>query len=95
MGVKAPLGIQRFYYIAYPTGLIVGFVVYYLTCLASAPPDMQKSRGWMEPKDFVEDEDLATDPEFTIHAVDMTPGIVEKGDISVTESPPSKQGSFS
>lgn len=94
MGVKAPIGIQRFYYIAYPTGLIIGFVVYYLTCLASAPPDMKKAHGWMEPKDFVEDGDLAADHGF-IDAVDMTPGLVEKGDISVTESPPSKKGSFS
>ncbi|KAJ6096195.1 hypothetical protein N7486_006941 [Penicillium sp. IBT 16267x] len=56
MGVKAPLGIQRFYYIAYPTGLLVAFGAYYFSCLVSAPEGMEKS-GWKEPKDYFEEDD--------------------------------------
>jgi NCS1 family nucleobase:cation symporter-1 len=57
MGVKAPQEIQRFYYIAYPTGLFIGFGAYYLICLASPPEGMKEVSGWMEPKDFVEEHD--------------------------------------
>ncbi|CAG8180352.1 unnamed protein product [Penicillium salamii] len=95
MGVKAPKGIERFYYIAYPTGLIIGFVVYYLSCLASNPPDMHKGSGWMEPKDYVEDNDLVANHGLSIDAIDVTPGLAEKGDFSITESSPGKKGSFS
>lgn len=94
MGVKAPQGIQRFYYIAYPTGLIVAFVVYYLTCLASAPPGMEKASGWMEPSDYVEDEDLTGIDDLTIDAIDVTPGLVEKGALSVTKSAPGEKSYF-
>ncbi|CAG7986446.1 unnamed protein product [Penicillium olsonii] len=95
MGVKAPRGIERFYYIAYPTGLIIGFVVYYLSCLASNPPEMQKSPGWMEPKDYVEDGDLGASQGLPIDSIDVTPGFAEKGEFSITESSRRKNGSFS
>ncbi|KAJ5793601.1 hypothetical protein N7457_000200 [Penicillium paradoxum] len=75
MGVKAPIGIQRFYYIAYPTGLFIGFGAYYLVSLAFVPPGMKEASGWMEPKDFVEDEDVSGSDGF-IDAVD--PGSTEK-----------------
>jgi NCS1 family nucleobase:cation symporter-1 len=94
MGVKAPVGIQRFYFIAYPTGLIIAFVVYYLTCLASAPPGMEKAIGWMEPKDFVEDEDLSGSDGFTIDAIEVTPGFAEKGALSITRAAPGEKSSF-
>lgn len=94
MGVKAPQGIQRFYYIAYPTGLIVAFVVYYLTCLASAPPDMEKAYGWMEPKDYVEDEDMTGSDGFTIDIIEGSPGLAEKGAMSVTRASPGEKSSF-
>lgn len=81
MGVKAPIGIQRFYYIAYPTGLIIGFGAYYLTCLVSAPPGMKQVSGWMEPKEYVEDHDAVRSDGFVIDAVE--PGFGEKGAVSV------------
>ena len=33
LGVKAPLSIQRFYYLSYPTRLLIAFLGYYLSCL--------------------------------------------------------------
>lgn len=95
MGVKAPQGIQRFYYVAYPTGLIVGFVVYYLTCLASTPPGMKEVSGWMEPKDYIEDEDLERSHGFAIDALEITPGLVEKGAVSVIKESPGETVYFS
>lgn len=92
MGVKAPLGIQRFYFIAYPTGLIVAFVVYYLSCLAFAPADMKDASGWMEPKDFVEDNDASGSDGYTINAVE--PGYAEKGAVAVTTAAHGEKGSF-
>jgi NCS1 family nucleobase:cation symporter-1 len=92
MGVKAPLGIQRFYYVAYPTGLIIGFGVYYVSCLVSPPPDMEKASGWMEPKDFVEDDDIVGSDGSTIDAVD--PGYAEKEAVAVTRAADSEKSSF-
>lgn len=92
MGVKAPLGIQRFYYIAYPTGLIIAFVVYYVSCLASPPADMKEASGWMEPKDFVEDNDASGSDGYTINAVE--PDFAEKGNVAVTTAAHGGKGSF-
>ena len=92
MGVKAPLGIKRFYYIAYPTGLIIAFVVYYLSCLAFPPPDMKQASGWMEPKDFVEDHDASGSDESTIDAVE--PDFAEKGAVAVARPAHGEKGSF-
>ncbi|KGO51334.1 Permease, cytosine/purine, uracil, thiamine, allantoin [Penicillium expansum] len=92
MGVKAPLGIQRFYYIAYPTGLIIAFVVYYVSCLASPPADMKEASGWIEPKDFVEDNDASGSDGYTINAVE--PDFAEKGNVAVTTAAHGGKGSF-
>ncbi|KAJ5644944.1 hypothetical protein N7507_010955 [Penicillium longicatenatum] len=73
MGVKAPLGIQRFYYIAYPTGLLVAFGVYYFSCLVSAPEGMEKS-GWKEPKDYFEEGDPMRGESLVIEGVEAEKG---------------------
>jgi NCS1 family nucleobase:cation symporter-1 len=91
MGVKAPVGIQRFYYIAYPTGLIIAFVVYYLTCLVSNPPGMEKGAGWMEPKDYVGDEDVSGIGSEGYDSIDGV-GIAEKGSVAVTTAVGEKGG---
>ncbi|GLA03084.1 hypothetical protein AnigIFM60653_002680 [Aspergillus niger] len=57
MGVKAPLGIQRFYFVAYPVGLLIAFGVYYLACLAWPPAKMEKTSGWKEPKEYWDEFD--------------------------------------
>lgn len=57
MGVKAPLGIERFYYVAYPVGLIVAFGVYYLLALVKPPLAMERGAGWKEPKDYLDEFD--------------------------------------
>ncbi|KAJ5561407.1 hypothetical protein N7535_004126 [Penicillium sp. DV-2018c] len=82
MGVKAPLGIQRFYYVAYPTGLVIGFGSYWVFCLASPPEGMKGVHGWMEPRDFVEEHDGSApgdgcERRYIIHAVEPEKGAVE------------------
>lgn len=91
MGVKAPMGIHRFYYIAYPVGLIIAFGVYYFSCLASNPPGMEKGGGWMEPKDYIEDSDVSGGEGYnTIDAV----GLAEKGAVAVTKANVDEKGSY-
>ncbi|KAJ6011127.1 hypothetical protein N7451_002539 [Penicillium sp. IBT 35674x] len=75
MGVKAPLGIQRFYYIAYPTGLLVAFGVYYFGCLVSAPEGMERS-GWKEPKDYYEEDDPMRRESLMIEGVETEKGVI-------------------
>lgn len=61
MGVKAPVSIQRYYYVAYPTGLIIAFLCYTAICYVLPVEGMEKSRGWKEPKDYVDVFDPARD----------------------------------
>ncbi|KAJ5167958.1 uncharacterized protein N7482_003552 [Penicillium canariense] len=79
MGVRAPVGIQRFYYVAYPTGLLVAFSVYYIGCLVSSPKGMEKARGWKEPKDYVDEYDPARDEGFAIDGLEVDNAGAEKG----------------
>ena len=78
MGVKAPVDIQRFYYAAYPVGLLIAFLVYYLCCLASAPMGMENSTDWKEPRDYVDEGDVARQEDFAIDGV-VVNSSVEKG----------------
>lgn len=57
MGVKAPLGIQRFYFVAYPAGLLIAFGVYYLGCMVWPPAETENTSGWKEPKDYWDEFD--------------------------------------
>ncbi|RGP78377.1 hypothetical protein FLONG3_3513 [Fusarium longipes] len=57
MGVVAPLGIQRFYYVAYPVGLFIAFGGYWLVNVVFPSDGSPKLSGWQEPQDFVEDHD--------------------------------------
>ncbi|KAJ5141302.1 hypothetical protein N7526_002297 [Penicillium atrosanguineum] len=82
MGVKAPLGIQRFYYIAYPTGLCVAFGVYYMSCLASSPAGMEKYAGWKEPKDYVDENDLMREDGI---GNEVDTAVIEKGALAASK----------
>ncbi|KAK0383026.1 hypothetical protein NLU13_8942 [Sarocladium strictum] len=57
LGVGAPLGVQRFYYVAYPVGLFLAFGSFWLVNLLFPSKSVPKLSGWKEPKDFVEDRD--------------------------------------
>ncbi|RBR12931.1 uncharacterized protein FIESC28_08422 [Fusarium coffeatum] len=57
MGVAAPLGIQRFYSVAYPIGLFIAFGGFWLVNVLFPAESSLKLSGWHEPKDFVEDDD--------------------------------------
>lgn len=69
LGVKAPMSIQRFYYVAYPVGLIIAFGCYYVFNLLLPDKSVDLTlHGWQEPKDYVDEHDVA-------RAVDMVEGI--------------------
>lgn len=85
MGVKAPTGIKIFYYVAYPTGLLVAFFVYYAGCLAFSPKGMVETRGWKEPKDYVDENDTAGDRGYAIDGVEVDNAVAEKGTVTATK----------
>jgi nucleobase:cation symporter-1, NCS1 family len=49
-GVNVTTGVTRFYYFAYPVGLVVSFFVYCGLCYLDSPKCM-RTRGWKEPED--------------------------------------------
>ncbi|KOC12642.1 hypothetical protein AFLA70_130g002641 [Aspergillus flavus AF70] len=61
LGVKAPLSIQRFYYVSYPTGLLIAFLGYHLSCLCFPIVGMVRTRGWYEPREYIDVYDSARD----------------------------------
>ncbi|RMZ44026.1 hypothetical protein CA14_003895 [Aspergillus flavus] len=61
LGVKAPLSIQRFYYVSYPTGLLIAFLGYHLSCLCFPIVGMVRTRGWYEPREYIDVHDSARD----------------------------------
>ncbi|KAL4732002.1 hypothetical protein ACLX1H_001005 [Fusarium chlamydosporum] len=80
MGVPAPLGIQRFYYVAYPVGLLLAFGSFWLFNLLFPTKNRSKLLGWHEPKDFVEAHD-DTFGDVVIHSSDAGSNDQEKGNI--------------
>lgn len=57
LGVPAPVGVERFYYVAYPVGFLIAFFVYWGLCLAFPPRKMNDWRVWSEPRDYVDECD--------------------------------------
>lgn len=55
---KLQIGVTRAYYLAYPIGLIVSFVVFWISNLIKRPQIMLS--GWHEPKNYFRPEE---DPE--------------------------------
>lgn len=56
MGVSAPMGITKFYYVAYWVGLFVSGFVYWALCIFF-PPVIMFKHGWKEPKNYVRPEE--------------------------------------
>ncbi|PYH47106.1 uncharacterized protein BP01DRAFT_372459 [Aspergillus saccharolyticus JOP 1030-1] len=62
MGVSAPLGIQRFYFVAYPVGLLIAFAVFAGMCWIWWPRGAERvglGAGWKEPEDYWDEFDEA------------------------------------
>ncbi|KAF5672622.1 uracil permease [Fusarium circinatum] len=78
MGVSAPLGIQRFYYVAYPVGLFLAFGSFWLVNTIFPSKNIPKISGWKEPKDFVESHD-GTFVNVVIDSSDAASGDQEMG----------------
>jgi len=57
MGVTVPVGITRFYYFAYPVGLLLSFGVFLLCSLVSKPAHTVPFSEWSEPKNYVRPEE--------------------------------------
>ncbi|PCD36049.1 hypothetical protein AU210_008601 [Fusarium oxysporum f. sp. radicis-cucumerinum] len=78
MGVSAPLGIQRFYYVAYPVGLFLAFGSFWLINTLFPSKNIPKVSGWHEPRDFVETHD-GTFVNVVIDSSDAASGDQEMG----------------
>ena len=59
LGVKAPISVQRFYYVAYPVGLLVAFGFFLAFNLIFPAKGVEFTREWKEPKDYVDEFDVA------------------------------------
>lgn len=57
MGVGAPLGVTRAYYVAYEIGLPLSLVVYWVANKISPPAISFPLSEWREPKDYVRPEE--------------------------------------
>ena len=67
-GVSAPLGITRFYYFAYPVGLLLAFFSYWAINHFHPPPVHFSLKEWKEPKDYIREEERAEVFEATVVA---------------------------
>ena len=81
MGVRAPLGITRFYYFAYWVGLFVSGGVFWVSCKLYPPAVMYPLREWREPKNYIrpEEEGPAIDGESIASGEAPTYGETKEG----------------
>ncbi|KAL2817910.1 NCS1 nucleoside transporter [Aspergillus cavernicola] len=59
MGVGAGIGVLRFYFVAYPVGISVAFLVYYGFARVWRVRGVVGGRGWREPKEYLDEFDNA------------------------------------
>ncbi|KAL4884893.1 permease for cytosine/purines, uracil, thiamine, allantoin-domain-containing protein [Aspergillus karnatakaensis] len=61
MGVKASIGVQRFYYVAYPVGVLIGMGFYYafIWLWNGRGAQIENGMGWQEPKEYFDEFDNA------------------------------------
>lgn len=57
MGVSMPIGITRFYIVAYPVGIILSFSVFWLCNIIKAPALKMPLNEWHEPKNYIRPEE--------------------------------------
>ncbi|KAL2793944.1 permease for cytosine/purines, uracil, thiamine, allantoin-domain-containing protein [Aspergillus keveii] len=81
MGVRASVGVQRFYFVAYPVGLVVAFLGYYGFALWRAPKGMVRGAGWREPREYLDEFDSARYTAGDIEGVEVQAvGVVAKSE---------------
>ncbi|KAL3454166.1 permease for cytosine/purines, uracil, thiamine, allantoin-domain-containing protein [Aspergillus insuetus] len=81
MGVRASVGVQRFYFVAYPVGLVVAFLGYYGFALWKGPKGMVRGKGWREPSEYLDEFDSARYTAGDIEGVEVQAvGIVVKSE---------------
>ncbi|KAH8891935.1 NCS1 nucleoside transporter [Thozetella sp. PMI_491] len=57
MGIKVPIGITRFYYFAYPVGIVLSFGIFWVCNLVWKPDIMFPLDEWREPKNYFRPEE--------------------------------------
>jgi len=57
MGLSMPMGITRFYYFAYPIGLVVSFGTFWVSNILWKPTLMMPLSEWHEPKNYIRPEE--------------------------------------
>jgi NCS1 family nucleobase:cation symporter-1 len=81
MGVDASVGVQRFYFVAYPVGLVVAFLGYYGFALWRVPKGMVRGAGWREPREYLDEFDSARYSSGDIEGVEVQAvGVVGKSE---------------
>jgi NCS1 family nucleobase:cation symporter-1 len=73
MGVKAPIGVTRFYFFAYWVGLALSGLTFWVSCKQWPPAVME--HGWKEPRDYVRPEE--DEANGVIEAVNMPGEAIE------------------
>lgn len=93
MGVRAPMGVTRAYYFAYPIGLFISFFTYWAVNWISPPPLAFPLSEWHEPKDYIRPEErgdmfVGRAPDAESLSVTGSAGEkgVTRGDVAVTTS---------
>jgi NCS1 family nucleobase:cation symporter-1 len=71
MGVAAPIGVTRFYYFAYPVGILVAFGTFWLLNKIHPPKIMFPLKEWHEPKNYVRPEEDGSGGIQTLEGHDM------------------------
>ncbi|KAM0810124.1 putative Uracil permease [Seiridium cardinale] len=74
LGVAAPLGIQRFYYVAYPTSLAIALGCFLLANYMFPVAHTQGIKQWREPKDYVEPYDTTGSTSIVVDALEGNTG---------------------
>ncbi|PVI07416.1 hypothetical protein DM02DRAFT_580775 [Periconia macrospinosa] len=83
MGVAAPMGIRRFYYVAYPTGLFLAFGAFYVVNMVFPSQHMPKVHGWMEPRNHgAEAYEDGTAHEMVVDSVETAPQSLVHGGLN-------------
>jgi NCS1 family nucleobase:cation symporter-1 len=85
MGVSAPIGVTRFYYVAYWVGLFLSAFVYWGSCKIWPPAHTETS--WKEPRDYVRpEEDISVIEASSVEAMPNAGDLEKRIVTSKTES---------
>lgn len=78
MGVPMPTGITRFYYVAYPTGLLLSFGIFWIGNIVWKPRICMPLNEWHEPKNYIRPEE-DTEGDLVVEGAELDEASSEAG----------------